>query len=153
MSNNENRPQNEGRPQSGRPGFNYTYSAKEQAELKKIREKYLADTRPTEPDKMTQIKRLDASMTKGATIFALCLGIIGSLILGFGMSLIMTDLKEILGSYRESMTMPLGIMIGLVGMVAILAAYPLYQHISERKRKKIAPEILRLTEELMNEGK
>ncbi len=139
MNNNENN------------GFNYTYSAKEQAELKKIREKYLVDTRPAELDKMAQIKRLDASVTKGATIFTLCVGIIGSLIMGFGMSLIMTDLKEILGSHRDSMAMPLGIIIGLVGMVAILVAYPLYQYISEKKRKKIASEILRLTDELLNE--
>ncbi len=133
-------------------GFNYTYSAKEQAELKKIREKYLADTKPTELDKMAQIKMLDASVTKGATIFSLCVGIIGALIMGFGMSLIMTDLKEILGSHTD-MAMILGIIIGLVGMVAILVAYPLYQYISERKRKKVAPEILRLTEELMEETK
>ncbi len=133
-------------------GFNYTYSAKEQAELKKIREKYLADTKPTELDKMAQIKMLDASVTKGATISSLCVGIIGALIMGFGMSLIMSDLKEILGSHTD-MAMILGIIIGLVGMVAVLVAYPLYQYISERKRKKIAPEILRLTEELMNEGK
>ncbi len=146
MNNSENRPQGEG------IGFNYTYSAKEQAELKKIREKYLADTKPTELDKMAQIKMLDASVTKGATIFSLCLGIIGTLIMGFGMSLIMSDLKEILGSHTD-MAMILGIIIGLVGMVAVLVAYPLYQYISERKRKKIAPEILRLTEELMNEGK
>ncbi len=137
MNNNENN------------GFNYTYSAKEQAELKKIRDKYLADTKPTELDKMSQIRKLDASVTKGASIFALCFGIVGALIMGFGMSLIMTDLKEILGSHRDSMAMPLGIIIGLVGMVAIIVAYPLYQHISEKKRKKIAPEMLRLTEELL----
>ncbi len=140
MNNNEN------------SGFNYTYSAKEQAELKKIREKYLADTKPTELDKMAQIKILDASVTKGATIFSLCLGIIGTLIMGFGMSLVMSDLKEILGSHTD-MAMIWGIIIGLVGMALVLVAYPLYQYTSEMKRKKVAPEILRLTEELMNEGK
>ncbi len=133
-------------------GFNYTYSAKEQIELKKIREKYLADTKPTELDKMAQIKMLDASVTKGATIFSLCLGIIGTLIMGFGMSLVMSDLKEILGSHTD-MAMILGIIIGLVGMALVLVAYPLYQYISEKMRGKVAPEILRLTNELMNEGK
>lgn len=81
--------------------FHYTYSAKEQAELKKIREKHLADTKPTELDKMAQIKMLDASVTKGATVSPLCVGIIGALIMGFGMSLIMSDLKEILGSHTD----------------------------------------------------
>ncbi len=141
MNNNENN------------GFNYTYSAKEQAELKKLRDKYIADTKPSETDKMTQIRKLDASVTQGASVFALCVGIIGALILGFGMSLIMTDLKEILGSHRDSMAMPLGIIIGLIGMALVLVAYPLYQYISEMKRKKVAPEILRLTDELMNKGK
>ncbi len=146
MNNNENRPQNEG------PGFNYTYSAKEQAELKKIRDKYIADTKPSEPDKMTQIRKLDASVTQGASVFALCVGIIGALCLGFGMSLIMTDLKTML-SLNGTTAMIVGIVIGLVGMALVLVAYPLYQYISEKKRRKVAPEILRLTDELMNEGK
>ncbi len=136
MNNNENN------------GFNYTYSAKEQAELKKIRDKYLADTKPTELDKMAQIRKLDASVTKGASIFALCFGIVGALIMGFGMSLIMTDLKSVF-AMNGTTAMIVGIIIGLVGMVAIIVAYPLYQHISEKKRKKIAPEMLRLTEELL----
>ncbi len=140
MNNNENN------------GFNYSYSAKEQAELKKIREKYIAETKPSEKDKMAEIRHLDASVTRGASIFALCLGIIGTLVMGFGMSLIMTDLKDFL-SMKGMTAMIVGIIIGLVGMVTVLVAYPLYQYISERKRKKIAPEILRLTEELMNEGK
>ncbi len=145
MNNNENRPQNEG------AGFNYTYSAKEQAELKKIRDKYIADTKPSETDKMAEIRKLDASVTQGASIFALCVGIIGALILGFGMSLIMTDLKTML-ALNGITAMIVGIVIGLVGMALVLVAYPLYQYISEKKRKKVAPEILRLTEELMNEN-
>ncbi len=133
-------------------GFHYTYSAKEQAELKRIRDKYITDTKPIQADKMTQIRMLDASVTKGATIFALCLGIIGALIMGFGMSLIMTDLKRFF-SMNSTTAMIAGIAIGLAGMTLVLVAYPLYQYISEKKRGKVAPEILRLTEELMNEGK
>ncbi len=128
--------------------FQYTYSAKEQAELKRIRERYLAATEAEELDKLAQIKRLDAGVTRGATAVALCVGILGALTMGFGMSLIMTDLKDILGSYRD-LAMVLGMIIGLVGMVAVLVAYPLYHSIRKRKRKKVAPTILRLTEELM----
>ncbi len=140
MNNNENN------------GFHYTYSAKEQAELKKIREKYLVDTKPEKLDKMAQIRKLDASVTQGASVFALCIGIIGTLILGFGMSLIMTDLKAFF-SLNGTTAMIVGILIGLVGMALVLVAYPLYQYISEKMRGKVAPEILRLTNELMNEGK
>ncbi len=133
-------------------GFHYTYSAKEQAELKKIREKYSNETKPKETDKLAQIRKLDASVTEAATVFSLFVGIIGALIMGFGMSLIMTDLKEILGSHRD-MAMVLGVIVGVIGMVLVLVAYPLYQYISEKKRKKVAPEILRLTDELMENKK
>ncbi len=133
-------------------GFNYTYSAKEQAELKKIRDKYIIEIKPIEADKMTQIRMLNASVTKGSTLLSVCIGIIGTLLMGFGMSIIMTDLKQILGAYKE-MAMLLGIIIGIAGMLLILAAYPIYQYISEKKRKKVAPEILRLTEELLDSTK
>lgn len=132
--------------------FNYNYSAKEQAELKKIREKYIVKAESPELDKMEQLRRLDASVTKYAMVFSVIVGIVGALIMGFGMSLLMTDLKEILGTY-EDMALLIGIIIGFSGIIAVIAAYPLYQHILARKRKKIAPEILRLTDELMNEEK
>ena len=127
-------------------GFSYTYSAKEQAELKKIREKY---TPPTEEeDKMVRLKRLDASVTKTAQAFALVFGVIGSLILGFGMSLCMTDFGKILGSYSDS-AMVVGIVVGVVGGVLASLAYPIYNAIVKAKRKQLAPEIIRLTDELM----
>lgn len=127
-------------------GFSYTYSAKEQAELKRIREKYTPPT-ATE-DKMARLRRLDASVTNTAQAVALVFGVIGALILGFGMSLIMTDLAEILGSHRN-MAMIIGIMIGIVGGVIASLAYPVYNTIIKAKRKKLAPEIIRLTDELM----
>ena len=127
-------------------GFSFTYSAKEQAELKKIREKY---TPPTESeDKMARLRRLDASVTNTAQAVALVFGIIGALILGFGMSLCMTDLGEILGSYRD-MAMVIGIIVGVIGGVLASLAYPIYNAIVKAKRKKLAPEIIRLTDELM----
>ena len=127
-------------------GFSYTYSAKEQAELKKIREKYMS---PTEPeDKMARLHRLDASVTNTAQAVALLFGIIGTLVLGFGMSLIMTDLAEILGIHKD-WAMYSGIIVGIVGGILASLAYPIYCAIVKAKRKKLAPEILRLTDELM----
>ena len=64
------------------------------------------------------------------------------------MSLAMTDLGEILGSYR-GMAMLFGIIIGIVGIVLVSLAYPLYNRIVKKEREKIAPEIIRLTDELM----
>ena len=127
-------------------GFQYTYSAKEQAELKRIREKY---TPPTETeDKMARLRRLDASVTNTAQAVSLVFGIIGALILGIGMSLCMTEFGEILGSHRD-MAMVIGIIIGVVGGVLASLAYPIYNAIVKAKRKKLAPEIIRLADELM----
>ena len=127
-------------------GFQYTYSAKEQAELKRIREKYTPSTEAE--DKMAKLRRLDASVTQKAQVIALIFGIVGALILGAGMSLCMSDFAEILGSHRD-MAMVIGIPVGLVGGVLAALAYPMYNFIVKRERKKIAPEIIRLTDELM----
>lgn len=127
-------------------GFSYTYSAGEQAEIKKIRDKYTA---PTEKeDKMVRLRRLDASVTNTAQAVALIFGVIGALILGFGMSLIMTELSQILGAY-QGWAMPIGIVIGIVGGTLASLAYPVYNAIVKVKRKKLAPEIIHLTDELM----
>ena len=127
-------------------GFQYTYSAKEQAELKRIREKY---TPPTEAEnKMERLRRLDAGVTQKAQVVSLIFGVIGALILGAGMSLCMSDFAEILGTYKDK-AMIIGISLGFVGGVLAALAYPMYNLIVKRERKKIAPEIIRLTDELM----
>ena len=127
-------------------GFQYTYSAKEQAELKRIRDKYTA---PTEvEDKMTRLRRLDASVTNTAQAVALVFGVIGTLILGFGMSLVMTELAESLG-FSEDAAMFTGITVGVVGGILASLAYPVYNAVVKAKREKLAPEIIRLADELM----
>ena len=127
-------------------GFTYTYSAKEQAELKRIRDKYTAPTE--DEDQMARLRRLDASVTNTAQAVVLVFGIIGALILGFGMSLCMTDLAKILGSHSD-LAMIIGIIVGIVGGILASLAYPIYNAIVKAKRKKLAPEIIRLTDELM----
>ncbi len=125
--------------------FNYTYSASEQQEIENIRKKYISDKTDGEQDKMEQLRRLDAGVTNKAMIVSLCVGIIGALIMGMGMSLIMTDLGEMIGL---SSTFVIGIILGIIGMIGVILAYPLYQYVIKKERKKIAPEILKLTEEL-----
>lgn len=126
--------------------FNYTYSAKQQEEIKSIRKKYAATEE--KEDKMAQLRRLDAGVTQKAQVMSLVFGVIGALLLGFGMSLAMTDLGEILGSHGN-MAMLIGIIVGVVGIVLVCVAYPVYNRIIKKEREKIAPEILRLTDELM----
>ena len=125
-------------------GFNYTYSAKEQEEIKAIRKKYAASEESE--DKMTQLRRLDASVYSKASAAALAVGIVGALIMGIGMSLVMTDIGAVLGTI---LAMVIGIGIGVVGIVLVCLAYPIYNRTLKKDREKIAPEILRLTDELM----
>ena len=99
---------------------------------------------------MEQLRRMDAGVTQKATIRALTVGFIGALIMGLGMSLVMTDLIAILGlADLQKVGMLLGIIIGIVGMVMACLAYPIYQRVLRRERERIAPEVLRLADELM----
>lgn len=122
--------------EDNRETFCYTYSAKEQEEIKNIRQKYL----PKEQDKMEQLRCLDQSATKRGTSIALMVGIISSLLLGIGMSCTMV--------WKDTMYIP-GIIIGIIGIAGVSAAYPLYKQITKKQREKLAPEIMRLTEELI----
>ena len=124
--------------------FKYTYSAKEQEEIKRIRQKY----QEPEEDGMTRVRKLDASATSKATVVALVSGIVGVLLLGTGMSLIMTDLPVLLGMPGKT-TIILGIIVGILGVFLAALAYPMYNKVLKCEREKIAPEILRLTDELM----
>ena len=126
--------------------FRYTYSAKEQDEIKAIRKKYTA---PEEQgSKMEQLRRLDASASQKASLAAVIIGILGALILGSGMSLIMTEIGELL-ALGEPAAMLLGIGLGLPGILLVSLAYPLYNRVLKRERERIAPEIIRLSDELM----
>lgn len=127
-------------------GFSYNYSASEQAEIKSIREKYR--TKTEEEDKMTRLRRLDASVTQTAEAVSLVFGIVGTLILGFGMSLVMSDLGVKMNLDALAATV-IGVISGIIGGILAGLAYPVYNYIVREKRKKIAPEIIRLIDELM----
>ena len=116
--------------------FKFTYSAKEQEEIKNIRKKYVVP----EEDKMEQLRRLDAGVAQKGTTAALIAGIMGTLLLGIGMCCCMV--------WQGAWFVP-GILIGVIGIAVLAAAYPLYNHVTQKEREKIAPEILRLTDELM----
>lgn len=121
--------------QKKRDSFQYTYSATEQEELKKIRSKYL----PKEENKMDTLRRLDAQSAQKATMLSLIIGVIGALVLGLGMSCCMV--------WAGKWFVP-GIVIGLIGIALVSLAYPVYMRTLKRERDRLAPEILRLTEEL-----
>lgn len=121
--------------------FEYTYTAARQREIENIRKAYL----PPQEDKMEQLRRLHHSATQKAQAASIAIGILGALIMGTGMSLVMTELGALLGE----LAMVLGIPVGLAGMILVALAYPVYNRVLKKERERIAPEILRLTEELL----
>ena len=126
--------------------FELTYSAKEQDEIKRIREKYI---RPEiKEDKMEELRRLDKKATEKATVTALVVGVIGALILGSGMSMIMTDINLFIGLGNNEALIT-GIIVGVVGIILVSLAYPLYNRILKKEQERIAPKIIELTDEIM----
>jgi len=114
--------------------FNYTYSANQQEEVRNIRQKY----EPREENKMEQLRRLDQNTRKPGTVVSLATGIISSLLLGTGMACIMEwDLFII------------GLAVGIIGMIGVALAYPIYTVMTKKQREKLAPQILKLSDELM----
>ncbi|MBR2929796.1 MAG: hypothetical protein IKC32_01070 [Clostridia bacterium] len=120
--------------------FSYTYSAGEIKEARSIRDKYAE--RDKELSAVELMRRLDASVENKARAISLSLGVIGTLILGTGMSIIMTEIGNMLGS----LALPLGLLIGLVGIGIDALAYPVYTAVIKKERRRIAPEMLKLAD-------
>ena len=115
--------------------FNYSYSAERQAEVEAIRKKYLAPEE--QEDKMEQLRKLDESVTTPGLIASLALGIVSALVFGVGICCFLLWSQWVLGFVSC-----------LVGVVGMLSAPKLYARMMNKQREKIAPEILRLTDEL-----
>lgn len=116
--------------------FHYTYSAREQEEVRRIRQKYT----PKERDRLEQLRRLDQRVSRKSAAVSLTAGILGTLLLGLGMCATMV--------WMGPWFIP-GIVIGLVGIALVALAYPLHTRIAKQEHEKVAPEILRLADELM----
>lgn len=116
--------------------FEYTYSPKHQAEVERIKQKYM----PVENDKLEQLRKLDASVTRPGTVISIAMGVIGCLIFGFGMCCTMVWAETLFA---------LGIVTGILGMVIMGLAYPVCSKITAKRREKLAPQILALSEELL----
>ena len=87
---------------------------------------------------MEQLRRLDRSATRKGTVVSVIVGVISCLLVGIGMCCTMVWMQWFVP----------GVVIGVIGIVGIAAAYPLYTRITRRERERLAPQILKLTEEL-----
>jgi uncharacterized membrane protein HdeD (DUF308 family) len=124
-------------------GFRFTYSAARQQEVENIRKKYLPQAE--EENKMEQLRKLHHSASEKAQARAIAVGTMGALMMGIGMSLCMTDLGAALGN----LALLIGIFAGLAGILLVALAYPVYNRVLKKQRQRIAPQILRLSEELL----
>ena len=112
--------------------------------VQKIRTQYTEK----EHTELETLKALDKKVKRPANIFAGIFGTVSAIVMGSGMSLVMTDIGAQLGLEQ---TMIPGIVIGIVGMGMALLTYPIYKGILSRRKKKFAPEILRLSEKLIHQ--
>lgn len=118
-------------------GFEFTYSAKQQEEVERIRSKYI----PKEENKMEKLIRLDKQAERPGTIASIAVGIIGCLILGAGMCCTLV--------WNSNMAIFIaGIVIGIIGMIVAGVAYPIYTKITKIERAKIAEQVIALSNEL-----
>lgn len=95
---------------------------------------------------LDELKELDAKVKRPANVFAYIFGSISAIIMGSGMSLVMTDIAETVGIQNP---MLYGIIIGIVGMVMAIINYPLYKGILGSRRKKYADKIIELSDKIM----
>ena len=122
--------------------FQYSYSAKENEEVKAIRNKYL----PSEKSELDELKELDNQVKRPANVFSYVFGSLSAIIMGAGMSLVMTDIGSYLGMTE---TMVPGIVIGVVGMALAILNYPVHKSILGSRKKKYAGRIIELSDKLM----
>lgn len=121
--------------------FRMTYSAEQQEEIRVIRQKYVAK----EESKLDRLRALDETVGRKATGVSIAVGVVGALVMGVGMSLVMSEFGAALGALAR----PVGVVVGAVGLAVLACAYPLYLRTLKKERARVAPEILRLTDELM----
>ena len=112
--------------------------------VQKIRTQY-TEKQHTELD---ALKELDAKVKRPANVFAYTYGSVSAVVMGAGMSLVMTEIGATIGL---ASTMVPGIMIGIVGMGMALSTYPIYKKMLNARKKKYAPMILKLSEKIMKE--
>ena len=115
--------------------FHYNYSAERQSEIDAIRRKYLPQDE--QESKLAELRKLDASVGTRALIASMALGIVAALVFGVGMCCFLVWSQFVLGA-----------LLCVVGIIGMLVAPWLYRRLVEKRKAEIAPEILRLTEEL-----
>lgn len=110
--------------------------------VQKIRTQYTEK----EHSQLDALKELDTKVKRPANVFAYVFGSISAIIMGSGMSLVMTDIGTQLGMTE---TMVPGVVIGVIGLVMAIINYPIHKKLLASRRKKYAGQIIELSDKLM----
>ena len=110
--------------------------------VEKIRSQYTEQ----EHTELDELKELDTKVKKPARVFGYTYGSIGTIVMGAGMSLVMTDIGAMLGMTE---TLLPGIVVGVVGLGMVLTTYPICRRILNSRKKKYAGKIMELSERIM----
>ena len=110
--------------------------------IQKIRTQYTEK----EHTALDELKEMDAKVKRPANVFAYIFGSVSAIIMGAGMSLVMTDISETVGVKNP---MACGIVIGVAGMLMAIVNYPIYKGVLESRRKKYADKIIALSNKIM----
>lgn len=122
--------------------FDYSYSAKRNDELRAIREKYAPASEEKDNDKLERLRGLDRSVSRPGRIASITVGAIGIALFGWGMALV---------TVVSGRWFVVGLILGIFGIAGIVSAYPVFSRITKKRREALAPEILRLADELARE--
>jgi len=110
----------------------------------KIRAQYMEK----QMSELDSLRALDAKVKRPVNIFSYVFGSFSAIVMGAGMSLVMTDIASMIGMGGDSMIT--GIVIGVIGMAMALVNYPIHKALMSSRKKKYAPEILAMSEKIMN---
>ena len=111
--------------------------------VQKIRSEYTEK----EHTQLDELKALDAKVKRPANVFAYVFGSLSAIIMGSGMSLVMTEIGSVIGISNPLVP---GIVIGVIGMIMAIINYPIYKSILGSRRKKYADKIIALSDKIMN---
>jgi hypothetical protein len=109
----------------------------------KIRTQYMEK----EATELDALRELDSKVKRPANIFGYAFGSISAIVMGAGMSLVMTDLGTTLGIGNALVP---GIIIGVLGMAMAAVCYPIYKLILDHQKKKYGEEIIALSDKIMD---
>ena len=111
--------------------------------IQKIRAQYVEK----QSNDLDTLRELDSKVKRPANVFTYIFGSISAIIMGAGMSLVMTDLGATVGIDHPMVP---GIVIGVLGLVLAIANYPVYKNILASRRRKYADEIIALSDKILS---